>query len=81
MKEQIGAFLQAQADTKVHNKEMMELQSRLSAQKVEASRLAYEAAKGGRWLASYVDVLRICAAKEGLMCKEVLKMRGSLFLK
>ncbi|KAE8796062.1 hypothetical protein D1007_29106 [Hordeum vulgare] len=45
MKEQIEAFLQAQADTKVQTNEMMELQSRLSAQKVEANRLAYEAAK------------------------------------
>uniref|UniRef100_A0ACD5YGJ9 Uncharacterized protein n=1 Tax=Avena sativa TaxID=4498 RepID=A0ACD5YGJ9_AVESA len=45
MKEQIGAFLQAQAETKVQNGEMMELQSRLSAEKLEANRLAYEAAK------------------------------------
>ncbi|KAI5010102.1 hypothetical protein ZWY2020_012239 [Hordeum vulgare] len=45
MKEQIEAFLQAQADTKVQTNEMMELQSRLYAQKVEANRLAYEAAK------------------------------------
>ncbi|KAK1618971.1 hypothetical protein QYE76_024488 [Lolium multiflorum] len=45
MKEQIGAFLQAQAETKVQTREMMELQSRLSAQKLEANRLAYEAAK------------------------------------
>ncbi|KAI4996645.1 hypothetical protein ZWY2020_051565 [Hordeum vulgare] len=45
MKEQIEAFLQAQADTKVQTNEMMELQSRLSAQKVEANRLAYETAK------------------------------------
>ncbi|KAE8776605.1 hypothetical protein D1007_50717 [Hordeum vulgare] len=45
MKEQIEAFLQAQADTKVQTNEMMELQSRLSAQKVEANRLAYETTK------------------------------------
>lgn len=45
MKEQVGAFLQAQAETKVQTREMMELQSRLSAQKLEANRLAYEAAK------------------------------------
>uniref|UniRef100_M8C243 No apical meristem-associated C-terminal domain-containing protein n=1 Tax=Aegilops tauschii TaxID=37682 RepID=M8C243_AEGTA len=45
MKEQIGAFRQAQADAKLQNEEMTELQSRLSAQKVEASQLAYEAAK------------------------------------
>lgn len=45
MKEQIGAFLQAQAETKVQTEEMMELQSRLSAQKLEANRLAYESAK------------------------------------
>ena len=41
MKEQIGTFLQAQADTKVQTDDMMELQSWLSAHKVEANRLAY----------------------------------------
>lgn len=43
LKEHIGTFLQAQADTEVRTDETMELQSRLSVQKVEANRLAYEA--------------------------------------